>query len=220
MKVYFHLCLEEFTNSYVVVNDDPNIMKAIVIDPGRISNELISQIEKEHYKLSAVLITHNHAHHVRGLSTLTKIYSPQIYTADYEIEGCRANLIRGDGKLNIAGLEVEYSSLPGHSTDSMCFKIGNVLFTGDSLTAGVVGETSGTYFKRMLCSNIEKKIFSQNDELVVMPGHGPPTTVATRSVHSTSKSVRPPLETPSPTSATSSHGTAPHIPPAQKRRHT
>ncbi|MBQ2530433.1 MAG: MBL fold metallo-hydrolase, partial [Treponema sp.] len=122
MKVYFHLCLEEFTNSYVVVNDDPNIMKAIVIDPGKISNELISQIEKEHYKLSAVLITHNHAHHVRGLSTLTKIYSPQIYTADYEIEGCRANLIRGDGKLNIAGLEVEYSSLPGHSTDSMIFK--------------------------------------------------------------------------------------------------
>ncbi|MBQ2551553.1 MAG: MBL fold metallo-hydrolase [Treponema sp.] len=178
MKVYFHLCLEEFTNSYVVVNDDPNVMKAIVIDPGKISNELISQIEKEHYKLSAVLITHNHAHHVRGLSTLTKIYSPQIYTADYEIEGCRANLIRGDGKLNIAGLEVEYSSLPGHSTDSMIFKIGNLIFTGDAITAGSIGDTSGTYFRKMLCSNIEKKIYSQCEELILLPGHGPPSTVA------------------------------------------
>ncbi|MBR6080977.1 MAG: MBL fold metallo-hydrolase [Treponema sp.] len=178
MKVYFHLCLEEFTNCYIIVNDDPSVMQAIIIDPGKISNEIISQIETDHYKLVAVLVTHNHLHHVKGLTTLTKIYSPQIYTADYEIEGCRANLIRGDGKITIAGLDVEYSSLPGHSTDSMIFKIGNLIFTGDALTAGTIGETSGAYFKKMLCSNIEKKIFSQCDDYVLLPGHGPPSTIA------------------------------------------
>lgn len=178
MKVYFHLCLEEFTNSYVIVNDDPSVMEAIIIDPGQISKELISQIENKHYKVSAVLVTHNHAHHVRGLTTLTKIYSPQIYTADYEIEGCRANLIRGDGKLSIAGLEVEYSSLPGHSTDSMIFKIGNLIFTGDAISAGMIGNTSGAYFREMLCSNIEKKIYSQCEDLILLPGHGPPSTVS------------------------------------------
>jgi len=178
MKVYFHLCLEEFTNSYVIVNDDPTVMEAIIIDPGKISKDLISQIENNHYKVSAVLVTHNHAHHVRGLTTLTKIYSPQIYTADYEIEGCRANLIRGDGKLSIAGLEVEYYSLPGHSTDSMIFKIGNLIFTGDAISAGMIGNTSGAYFREMLCSNIEKKIYSQCDDLILLPGHGPPSTVS------------------------------------------
>lgn len=179
MKIYFHLCLEEFTNSYLVVNDDPSVMEAIVIDPGKVSSQLVDQIESGGYKLSAVLITRNNEAALKGLTTLMKIYSPQVYAADCEIESNKTNLIRGDGKLDIAGLEVDYFSITGHSTDSMCFKIGNVLFTGDSLTAGVVGETSGTYFKRMLCSNIEKKIFSQSDELVVMPGHGPPTTVAT-----------------------------------------
>ena len=179
MKIYFHLSLEEFTNSYLVVNDDPSVMEAIVIDPGKVSNQLVEQIEDGGYKLTAVLITRNNEIALRGLSTLMKIYSPQIYAAEDEINTLKANLIRGDGKLSIAGLEVDYFSITGRSADSMCFKIGNVLFTGDSLTAGVVGETSGTYFKRMLCSNIEKKIFSQNDELVVMPGHGPPTTVAT-----------------------------------------
>ncbi len=179
MKIYFHLSLEEFTNSYLVVNDDPSVMEAIVIDPGKVSNQLVEQIEDGGYKLTAVLITRNNEIALRGLSTLMKIYSPQIYAAEYEINTLKTNLIRGDGKLSIAGLEVDYFSITGRSADSMCFKIGNVLFTGDSLTAGVVGETSGTYFKRMLCSNIEKKIFSQNDELVVMPGHGPPTTVAT-----------------------------------------
>ncbi|MBQ1661852.1 MAG: MBL fold metallo-hydrolase [Treponema sp.] len=179
MKIYFHLCLDEFSNSYLVVNDDPLVKEAIVIDPGKVSSQLVEQIESGGYKLSAVLITRNNEAVLGGLSTLMKIYSPQIYAADCEIESQRTVLIRGDGKLRIAGLDVDYFSIMGHSTDSMCFKIGNVLFTGDSLTAGVVGETSGTYFKRMLCSNIEKKIFSQNDELVVMPGHGPPTTVAT-----------------------------------------
>jgi len=36
MKIYFHLCLEEFTNCYVVANDNPAVMEAIIIDPGKI----------------------------------------------------------------------------------------------------------------------------------------------------------------------------------------
>ncbi len=178
MKVYFHMCLEEFTNCYVIANDDPRVMEAIIIDPGKISKEIITQLEVNHYKLTSVLVTHNHTHHVRGLSTLNKIYTPQVYAADYEVEGCHTNLIRGDGKLNLAGLEVEYFSLSGHSVDSMIFKIGNLIFTGDAISAGTIGNTSGAYFKKMLSSNIEKKIFSQCDELILMPGHGPPSTIA------------------------------------------
>ena len=41
MKVYFHLCIEGFTNTYVIVNDDPNVMEAIIVDPGQITTEII-----------------------------------------------------------------------------------------------------------------------------------------------------------------------------------
>lgn len=179
MKIYFHLCLEEFTNCYVVVNDEPSVMKAIIIDPGKISPAIIDMLEKNNYILSAVLVTHNHEHHVSGLSTLCKIYSPDIYAADYAVPNARSVVLHGDGWLTIAGLAVEYLSLPGHSADSMVFKIGSIIFTGDTLFAGSIGETSSKYSQRMLCSNIEKKILSQNDNCVLMPGHGPPTTVAT-----------------------------------------
>lgn len=179
MKIYFHLCLEEFTNCYVVVNDNPLVKEALIIDPGKISPEILSQIEDGGYKLTAVLITHNHSNHVHGLKTLTKIYNPLIYAADYDVAGCKTMVIRGDGSLTIAGLQVDYFSVPGHTADSLVFKIGNVLFTGDTITSGIIGETSGSYFKTMLCNNIEKKIFSQTDETVIMPGHGPPSTVAT-----------------------------------------
>ena len=178
MKIYFHLCLEEFTNCYVVVNDDPAVKEALIIDPGKISTEIIAQIEEGHYALTGVLITHNHENHVRGLSTLTKIYSPRIYAADYGIAGKNGFVLRGDGDIRVAGLDIHHYSVPGHSADSMVFQIGSVLFTGDTLTSGIIGDTSGSFFKNMLRSKIQEKIFSQSDGLVLMPGHGPPSTIA------------------------------------------
>ena len=178
MKIYFHLCLEEFTNCYVIANDDPNVKEALIIDPGKISTEIINQIEDGGYDLTGVLITHNHKNHVKGLNALCKIYSPHIYAADYEVADYKSIVLQGDGKLKIAGLDVEYFSVPGHSPDCMVFKIGNVLFTGDTITSGIIGETSSSYSKKMLRTKIQEKIFSQTEDLVLMPGHGPPSTVA------------------------------------------
>lgn len=178
MKVYFHLCIEDFSNSYIVVNDNPDVMEALLIDPAVISEEIINQIENGGYKLTGVLITHNKESIAHGLNTLSKIYSPYIYAADYELAGNRGIVIRGDGHINVAGLDVEYYSLPGHAADSMVFKIGNIIFPGDVITSGIIGETSSSYFKEQLCANIEKKIYSQTDGTVIMPGHGPPSTVA------------------------------------------
>lgn len=177
MKIYFHLCIEDFTNCYVVVNDSPDVKEAIIIDPGQISEEMINQIEGGPYKVTACLITHRHLNHVAGLETLMRIYSPKIYAADSEIMGMKCELVHGDGKMNLAGMDIEFYSVPGHTPDSMVYKIGNVLFTGDTLFAGTISETSSHYSARLLKSNINLKLLSQNRNLVLMPGHGPPSTL-------------------------------------------
>lgn len=100
-----------------------------------------------------------------------------IYAADYEVAGDQTVVLHGDGAVVVAGLTVQYLSVPGHSSDSMVYKIGNVLFTGDTITAGIIGDTNSQYSHRLLCSNIQNKLLSQNDDCVLMPGHGPPTTV-------------------------------------------
>ncbi len=176
MKIYFNLNYDTFTNSYIIVNDDEKVKQVIIVDPGKITTKMIEQIEKEKYKLAAVLITHNHPSHVAGLKTLNKIYTPKIYAADYEIEGFETELLTGDGRKKIAGLIVEYFSIPGHTSDGMAFKIGNVIFTGDSISAGVAGSTQSKYSTKLLCEKVREKIFSQCDETILMPGHGPPTT--------------------------------------------
>ncbi len=175
MKIYYHLNPEGFSNTYVIANEKTK--DVIIIDPGAMNEEIIEQIEANEFKLTAVLITHNHGSHVNGLKTLLKIYSPRIYGADWGIAGKDTTVLNGDGKLRLAGMTVHYMTLPGHTADSMIYKIGTVLFTGDSITAGRIGSTDSSYSSHILRQNINERIFSQQENTIIMPGHGPPSSV-------------------------------------------
>ncbi|HOS31469.1 MAG TPA: MBL fold metallo-hydrolase [Treponemataceae bacterium] len=189
MKIYFHLSLEGFSNCYVVTN--PETKTALIIDPGKITKEILEQIEIDRYSLEAVLITHNHESHLRGLSTIRKIYKPQIFAADYEVAGNDTQVLKGDGIIKAAGLTVGHMSVPGHTPDSMVYKIGKVLFTGDALSASMLGTTNNAYAEKMLLSNVHNKILTQNDDTIIMPGHGPPSSVAAEKLFNLSIALRP-----------------------------
>ena len=176
MKIYFHLNIGGFSNTYIIANEKTN--QAIIIDPGKLTEEIIKKIEENNLKLEAILITHNHGSHIHGLKTLLKIYTPEIYGADLEIAGNKSSVITGDGTLKIAGLLVKYMNLPGHSSDSMVYQIGNAIFTGDTISAGKLGSTNSSYSKHLLKRNVEDKILSQQENTILFPGHGPPTTIA------------------------------------------
>ncbi|AEE16351.1 MBL fold metallo-hydrolase [Treponema brennaborense] len=176
MKVYFHLNIEGFSNCYVVTNEDT--MEALIIDPCKISREILEQLENGPFNLTAVLITHNHASHIRGLSTLKKIYTPKIFAADFDIAESESTILKGDGIIQVASLTIAYLSLPGHTPDSMAYKIGRMLFTGDTIGSGMIGSTNSSYARRTLVSNLQTKIISQQDDMIIMPGHGPPSSVA------------------------------------------
>lgn len=176
MKVYFHFNIDGFSNCYVVTNEKN--MEALIIDPGKITKEILEQVESGPYNLTAVLITHRHKSHVRGLETLKKIYKPKVYAADFDIAGSEETLLNGDGIICAAGLQIKHLALPGHSADSMAYKISHIVFTGDTIFAGMISNTSSTYARRTLISNISTKILSQQDDIILMPGHGPPSTLA------------------------------------------
>jgi glyoxylase-like metal-dependent hydrolase (beta-lactamase superfamily II) len=70
-------------------------------------------------------------------------------------------------------------SVPGHSPDSLVFVVDGVLFTGDALHAGLIGKTLSSYNAVTLADRIRSKILDQADECIILPGHGPPSTVGT-----------------------------------------
>jgi len=73
---------------------------------------------------------------------------------------------------------------PGHTDGSSCFLFRSTLFTGDTLFAGSVGGAFGnvsTY--RDILDSVRTKIFALDDSTVLMPGHGPPSTIAEEKAH-------------------------------------
>ncbi len=175
MKIYFHMNIENFSNCYLIVNEDTKL--AVIIDPGKINEKIINQIEDGGYELCAVLVTQNHPGNVHGIETLRRIYDIDVYAADSEVAGNATVVIKGEGVLKVAGLDISYFSLPGHSADSIVYNIGTTLFTGDSLTAGAIGETTSSYAKKTLLNGIRTKILSYQNDMIIMPGHGPLTSV-------------------------------------------
>ena len=115
MKVYYHHNPGGFSNCYIVVNEA--VKEAIIIDPGKVTDEIVSQIEENDLSISGILITHNHGSHVHGLKTLRKIYSPKIYAADWEVAKDDTTVISRDGSVKIAKLTVDYMAVPGHTSE-------------------------------------------------------------------------------------------------------
>jgi len=175
MKIYYHYSKDGFSNGYLVGNEKTG--EAIIIDPGVMNNELLDHIEQNRFRLDAVLVTHNHESHHRGLRPLLRIYAPRVYAADTELKGRKTVLLQGDGTFAAAGFAIRYFAVPGHSPDSLMFQIENVLFTGDALSAGRLGTTNNMYGKRNLLTHLKNKLLSQNDDIIIMSGHGPPSTV-------------------------------------------
>jgi glyoxylase-like metal-dependent hydrolase (beta-lactamase superfamily II) len=183
MKLFCHYCTQGFSNCYILGTEfEPDsggdgFREALLIDPGVMDESILNFIEKNGYHLRGILITHDHRNHVRGLRTLERIYHTEIYAVNHSIREQRTVMIRDGETLHIGAFTVEVISVPGHSADSAIFKIGRLLFTGDALSAGLVGTTSSFYGATVQLSALRGKILSLPGDYVVLPGHGPPSSL-------------------------------------------
>lgn len=175
MKLYVHYCLFGFSNCYILAAEEGS--DALIIDPGCMDEKILAFIETNDYAVRGILITHDHANHVHGLKTLKRIYDVEVFAGDPTVCDQRATLLRDGDTLSLGAFSVEVFSVPGHSSDSVVFRIDRLLFTGDALSAGLVGSTASSYGRSILANSLKKKIFSLPGSTVVLPGHGPPTSI-------------------------------------------
>jgi glyoxylase-like metal-dependent hydrolase (beta-lactamase superfamily II) len=151
--------------------------EAIVVDPGCMDETILDFIENNGYALRGVLITHDHRNHVHGLRTFKRIYNTDVFAVNHIIADQRTTLVKDGDILNLGPFRVEVISVPGHSSDSAVFKIEDLLFTGDALTAGLVGTTASSYGAAVQMTAIRSKILSLPGNYIVLPGHGPPSSL-------------------------------------------
>jgi hydroxyacylglutathione hydrolase len=97
----------------------------------------------------------------------------------------KVRLLADGASVELAGLTLTVDHTPGHTRGSVTFRsvAGErsgpaLLVSGDTLFAGSIGRTDlpGGDHEQMLAS-LRDKILVLDDETVVLPGHGPQTTI-------------------------------------------
>ena len=177
------------SNGYLFFLEDGRT--AALVDPAGIPQTILSAIDEGPYALRYILITHEHADHCDATADIARAF-PQAQIVMHRADvhaigalGARAlPVVDGDVLPFGEGAEIRMLHTPGHTDGSSCFLFGSTLFTGDTLFAGsvggVFGERSGY---RDILESVSTKIFALDESTVLMPGHGPPTTVAQERTH-------------------------------------
>ena len=189
-------------NTYLVF--DPDTKECAVIDPGMSSKEEEEAIESfiadKGLKVTHIINTHLHIDHVTGIPFLHKRYGAPVLAHEGDkflgsniqqqarMFGLNLPLdnieiseyVEAGDKIKIGNGELEVISVPGHSKGSVALydREGGFLISGDALFKGSIGRTDlpGGDYKELIDS-IESRLLSLPDETVVLPGHGPASTI-------------------------------------------
>ena len=168
------------TNCYLLEDGG----KIAVIDPGDEAGRILTALEGMEGRVEYILLTHGHYDHTTAVPELhqalpeAKIY---IHQADANGAGSRLFPLAGqvDGllyydegdTLPLGSLTIEVIHTPGHSPGSVTLKVGDVLFTGDTLFAGDCGRTDlrGGSWEEILVSL--GRLGRLEGNFHVLPGH-------------------------------------------------
>lgn len=178
--------------------------ECLIIDPGQDSEADIDEIIGR-YRLrpSAALATHGHIDHIWSIAPVcgAKGIPAYVHPDDRALLSDPAKglslqagqqLFGGltftepddvreltDGMtLELAGITLNVRHAPGHTPGSVTFALPETIFTGDLLFAGSIGRTDlpgGDY--QTILDSLARVCLPLPEETVVLPGHGPQTTI-------------------------------------------
>ena len=147
--------------------------EALIIDPVLEKVDRYIQLVKElDLKLVKAIDTHLHADHVTGIGALRdRSYCVTVMGEQSKADVVSMRVADGD-KLRIEGLSLDVLYTPGHTDDSYCFRLGDRVFTGDTL---LIRGTGRTDFQngdpRAQYESIFNKLLRLPDETLVFPAH-------------------------------------------------
>jgi hydroxyacylglutathione hydrolase len=173
--------------------------EAMVIDPGDDIEDILALIAKHNLQVKQIIITHAHIDHVGGAMKLRAATGAPILLNqnDYALLKMLDTQAAWVGMKSPGKIEIDQSveqadtvragaitanvlHTPGHTEGSVClyFPAEKTLIAGDTLFAGSIGRTDlpGGSFEKIIQS-LHGTVLALPDETVVVPGHGPLTTI-------------------------------------------
>lgn len=178
---------------------DEQTREAIVIDPGDEIAKITAILDQHQLGVTAIVITHGHIDHIAGAAKLRALTGAPVYlnandtTLLDDLETYarwlgmetppkpEIDTPAADGAvLHLGSAEFHILHTPGHTQGSISIWIPqeNKLIAGDTLFRDSIGRTDlpgGD--TRQLLSSIKLRLLDLPEDAVVIPGHGPNTTI-------------------------------------------
>lgn len=172
--------------------------EAVVIDAGGESDALLAEIDERNWELVAIWQTHAHVDHVAGLNELKDrrdapillhpneqpVYDEVVrqgamFGFDIEPLPPVENYVEDGELVNVGELEAKVMLLPGHSPGSVAFYLEDqaLFFGGDVIFAGSIGRVDLPGCDPEAMKESLERVKSLPDETIILPGHGPSTSV-------------------------------------------
>src|SRR6266851_384340 len=176
----------------------PQTLEAVIIDPGDEAERIIQRIQELEFIPKYIINTHGHIDHICAIDEVSAVYpvplaihADDVYLLSEErtarMYGRKAPLVQrkpdmllkeGD-RISFGTLTLEVLHTPGHTRGGVCFvSAPYCVFSGDTLFQRSIGRTDfegGNY--EQLATSIREKLYTLDEDLVVFPGHGEPTTI-------------------------------------------
>jgi len=178
---------------------DETSSEGLIIDPGAEAETITYWIDSLEIIPGAILLTHGHGDHIAAVDELKKQLAIPLYIGsgeevlladpsanisaffDHPIVAPKPDHTLVDEQIvQIGGIRLSVLATPGHTSGGISYleEGAGRLFCGDTLFAGSIGRTDlpgGNY--QQLIKTIQSKIMTLPDDVVVLPGHGPRSTV-------------------------------------------
>ena len=176
-------------NCCLVSDADGN---TVVMDPGDEAERILAHIRDFSLTVRAVLLTHAHFDHMGAAARLQREFGAPLYVHTDDVRGLTDSrysvmplsdaptadrLLKDGDTVTVGSLTFTVLHTPGHTPGSVCYRLENVLFAGDTLFAGSIGRTDFPGGDMTAMRQSLRRLSALPDELSVVPGHGEETTI-------------------------------------------